>query len=1099
MRFPSVVRDQTKTLEHILRGLDHKLTVADNLAPEGTAGQVLTSNGPNALPTYQAIPGTGSNTVTGTGTPGTVPLWDGAHDLTDSKISQVDDTTYVNGPLSIASTLTVSGTSSLGGNTTINGWLDVVDPLGIGSSIEGPLSVTGNLLAQSNATVVGTLDVSGNSGFQQPVAIGLQASSTAVIPDVISSESPTISVQLGVIGRQATYAATNSTKEFDGPGINMIRAGSASGVNTWSTRTQTLNGSLLGFYSFSGQYNGTDSRLINAAVYALAQEDFVTYGTHGLTDLVFATKASGTGTANAQPKWRVLGNGNLVPHSDTAGTTLGEDTTPRRVDTIFVKNYIKTDADTGAGGIVHWWLRTAGRALRWGIGLLNTESTGNAGSDLSFWAYADNGSTLIGKALGFTRSTLAAAFAATVSATQFTSTIATGTAPFVVASTTVVANLHATNSDQLGGVAAASYALLASPTFTGVPAAPTAAPGTNTTQIATTAFVTAAIAAYTPPVTSVFGRTGAVVATSGDYSFSLISGTIASSQVSGAYGNITGVGTLASGAVPASLVTAGTFGAGAYTFPSTLAVTTSTVIGTDPGGSALLRVAADNTNGSFYFAGIGGLGHAPNVDNLLTVWGLGGGSGASLHPSVDTGIKGVVVNYITPSTATGSSQGFTITMQTQAAAFNAGTIVGLYVTSPTVGAGSSSTTVYGQRVDNQGNAAFTTSYGLFVNSQSGSTNTYGVYSALGLNYFGSPVSIVGNPGMQYDTLVRVGYSGATHPGTTTSLKGFSSDFTVPSTATGTQVGSYVRMRTAAAAFSVSQLIGIEVDNAIIGAGSSVATLAAINIAAQSGAATTAYGITIGNITGGATNYAIKTGLGLVYLGDQLQSAVATGTAPFIVASNTVVANLHADNADNLGGVAAASYALLASPTFTGTPAAPTPSWGDNSTKIATTEFVDAAGWTYIFLGSDVSKSTTGYTDTGLAFTPTASENYEVEAFIVATLQDTATNLAIAYTTPDKFSLFAGQAFWRSSTLASGVSMTDFIGTDGASHATIMQSSGSTSTLGGPPNAEVFQMRCIIKMTSTSPTVDLKVVYGSLVAGKTVTVKGDSFIRYRRIG
>lgn len=36
---------------------------------------------------------------------------------------------------------------------------------------------------------------------------------------------------------------------------------------------------------------------------------------------------------------------------------------------------------------------------------------------------------------------------------------------------------------------------LADPTFTGVPAAPTAAGGTNTTQIATTAFVQAAIAA----------------------------------------------------------------------------------------------------------------------------------------------------------------------------------------------------------------------------------------------------------------------------------------------------------------------------------------------------------------------------------------------------------------------------------------------------------------------------------------------------------------------------------------------------------------------------------------------------------------------------
>jgi hypothetical protein len=41
--------------------------------------------------------------------------------------------------------------------------------------------------------------------------------------------------------------------------------------------------------------------------------------------------------------------------------------------------------------------------------------------------------------------------------------------------------------------AIAAYAPLASPTLTGTPASPTAAPGTNTTQIATTAFVQAAV------------------------------------------------------------------------------------------------------------------------------------------------------------------------------------------------------------------------------------------------------------------------------------------------------------------------------------------------------------------------------------------------------------------------------------------------------------------------------------------------------------------------------------------------------------------------------------------------------------------------------
>ena len=97
-------------------------------------------------------------------------------------------------------------------------------------------------------------------------------------------------------------------------------------------------------------------------------------------------------------------------------------------------------------------------------------------------------------------------------ATRLISTQATGTAPFTVASTTAVTNL---NADLLDGNHAAAFALashthaiadvtslqtsldakapLASPTLTGTPAAPTAAAGTNTTQIATTAFITSAL------------------------------------------------------------------------------------------------------------------------------------------------------------------------------------------------------------------------------------------------------------------------------------------------------------------------------------------------------------------------------------------------------------------------------------------------------------------------------------------------------------------------------------------------------------------------------------------------------------------------------
>lgn len=55
MRLDNVVVDLTKKLREILLALDNRLTAGDNLGPEGIAGQVLTSNGPNAAPSFQSI------------------------------------------------------------------------------------------------------------------------------------------------------------------------------------------------------------------------------------------------------------------------------------------------------------------------------------------------------------------------------------------------------------------------------------------------------------------------------------------------------------------------------------------------------------------------------------------------------------------------------------------------------------------------------------------------------------------------------------------------------------------------------------------------------------------------------------------------------------------------------------------------------------------------------------------------------------------------------------------------------------------------------------------------------------------------------------
>jgi hypothetical protein len=69
----------------------------------------------------------------------------------------------------------------------------------------------------------------------------------------------------------------------------------------------------------------------------------------------------------------------------------------------------------------------------------------------------------------------------------------------------------------LADITAAGGAPIASPAFTGVPTGPTAAPGTSTTELATTAFVTAAIAAVSPDVHSFNGRSGVVTFLTADF------------------------------------------------------------------------------------------------------------------------------------------------------------------------------------------------------------------------------------------------------------------------------------------------------------------------------------------------------------------------------------------------------------------------------------------------------------------------------------------------------------------------------------------------------------------------------------------------------
>lgn len=84
-----------------------------------------------------------------------------------------------------------------------------------------------------------------------------------------------------------------------------------------------------------------------------------------------------------------------------------------------------------------------------------------------------------------------------------------------------------------------------------------------------------------------------------------------------------------------------------------------------------------------------------------------------------------------------------------------------------------------------------------------------------------------------------------------------------------------------------------------------------------------------NSTKAASTAFVANAIASLGAGDMLKSVYDT-------TNNGIV-----DNAEKLGGVLPAAYALLASPTFTGAPLSSTPVTTDNTTKIATTAFVNA--------------------------------------------------------------------------------------------------------------------------------------------------------------
>lgn len=297
----------------------------------------------------------------------------------------------------------------------------------------------------------------------------------------------------------------------------------------------------------------------------------------------------------------------------------------------------------------------------------------------------------------------------------------------------------------------------------------------------------------------------------------------------------------------------------------------SVIIGTDPTGSEILRV------GGTLRASAIGVGAASLADrsayiahsNASDAYSYGTTSFA-LQTGATTGGLGPVGGYFRADV--------------NAPALTVSASYGAFIAAPVITAGT-----------------LTTAYGLYINPITGAGTNYAIYANGGWTQLNGPVGILTPP--VADRAFNIAPSAGALTGTFQYGATIQPEFSSGAT---TEVRSLnLRVLTEAAAYTVAQASALYILNPSKGAGSAI---------------TTSYGVRIESQTQGGTNYAIYTDTGLVRIGDQLQSAVTTGTAPFIIASTTLVTNLNADLLDGneASAFAAASHVHDASAITTST-------------------------------------------------------------------------------------------------------------------------------------------------------------------------------------
>ena len=457
-----------------------------------------------------------------------------------------------NGNTSILGTLDVGGTADITGATTIDGATTINNDLTLAGGTSD-LTVGGNATISGNLTVNGTTTTISSTVISvddKNIELGAVDSPTDTTADgggltlkgtsdktfnwVNSTDSWTSSEHLDIeSSKQLKHGGTEilsptkqlknitditSTGDVSFAGGNFTVAQITGNTVVGGTLSVTGSISLTGLTATTGTFSGAVS---SGGNFSVGSTNFTVNATSGNTSILGSLTVTGATTLSSSTSV----TGNVTASGDVAVNGGDLTTTSTGTATLFNSNATTVNIGGDASAIsmgsavnslvtvnddlaVTSNLTVSGTGSFTGVTNVGSVITmtptvgsrsvvvGTAGSSATFTAYGNvtlgfnssstvttTGSVDVGTSL-----TVGSTLTSTgnITAPVLVSNVAQGTAPLTVGSNTVVSNL---NADLLDGQEGAYYAAAQNTVLSGTPTAPTAAQTTNTTQIATTAYV----------------------------------------------------------------------------------------------------------------------------------------------------------------------------------------------------------------------------------------------------------------------------------------------------------------------------------------------------------------------------------------------------------------------------------------------------------------------------------------------------------------------------------------------------------------------------------------------------------------------------------